>query len=136
MTTHPTAAELLEAVSGFIETRAAPQLTGRDAFLARVAVNALAVVKRELAQGPAADAAAAERLAALLAGYAAGGGRPVSLAEVKYWQAVGSLKWAVMCLMMYAAYASGRDASVERAMIGRRTSEAEIDLVALMEQAA
>ena len=67
MTTHPTSAELLEAVSGFIETRAAPQLTGRDAFLARVAVNALAVVKRELAQGPAADAAAAERLAALLA---------------------------------------------------------------------
>jgi aminoglycoside phosphotransferase (APT) family kinase protein len=72
----------------------------------------------------------------LLAGYAAGGGRTVSLAEVKYWQAVGSLKWGVMCLMMYAAYASGRDASVERAMIGRRTSEAEIDLVALMEQAA
>ena len=71
----------------------------------------------------------------LLAGYAAGGGRPVDLAAVKYWQAVGSLKWAVMCLMMYAAYASGRDASVERAMIGRRTSEAEIDLVALMEQA-
>jgi aminoglycoside phosphotransferase (APT) family kinase protein len=72
----------------------------------------------------------------LLAGYAAGGGRQVALAEVKYWQAVGSLKWAVMCLMMYAAYASGRDASVERAMIGRRASEAEIDLVALMEQAA
>ena len=66
MTTHPTAAELLEAVSGFIETRAAPQLTGRDAFLARVAVNALAVVRRELELGPAAEAAAAERLAALL----------------------------------------------------------------------
>jgi hypothetical protein len=66
MTTHPTAAELLEAVSGFIETRAAPQLTGRDAFLARVAVNALAVVKRELELGPAAEAAAAERLEALL----------------------------------------------------------------------
>jgi hypothetical protein len=66
MTTHPTATELLEAVSGFIETRAAPQLTGRDAFLARVAVNALAVVKRELHLGPAAEAAAAERLVALL----------------------------------------------------------------------
>ena len=66
MTTHPTAAELLEAVSGFIETRAAPQLTGRDAFLARVAVNALAVVKRELELGPAARDAAAERLVGLL----------------------------------------------------------------------
>jgi aminoglycoside phosphotransferase (APT) family kinase protein len=70
----------------------------------------------------------------LLAGYTEAGGAPVSLARLRYWQAVGSLKWAVMCLMMYASYASGRDPSVERAMIGRRTSEAEIDLVVLMEQ--
>ena len=70
----------------------------------------------------------------LLAGYAEAGGGTVSLARLRYWQAVGSLKWAVMCLMMYASYASGRDPSVERAMIGRRTSEAEIDLVVLMEQ--
>jgi aminoglycoside phosphotransferase (APT) family kinase protein len=70
----------------------------------------------------------------LLAGYAEAGGAPVSLERLRYWQAVGSLKWAVMCLMMYDTYASGRDPSVERAMIGRRTSEAEIDLVVLMEQ--
>ena len=31
---------------------------------------------------------------------------------------------------------TGSDASVERAMIGRRASETEIDLVALLEQAA
>jgi aminoglycoside phosphotransferase (APT) family kinase protein len=70
----------------------------------------------------------------LLAGYVEGGGVPVTLERLRYWQAVGSLKWAVMCLMMYASYASGRDPSVERAMIGRRTSEAEADLVVLMEQ--
>jgi aminoglycoside phosphotransferase (APT) family kinase protein len=70
----------------------------------------------------------------LLTGYAEAGGGAVSLDRVRYWQAVGSLKWAVMCLMMYASYASGRDPSVERAMIGRRTSEAEADLVVLMEQ--
>src|SRR5204863_9687012 len=69
----------------------------------------------------------------LLRGYRDGGGRQIELSEVRYWQAVGSLKWGVMCLMMYAAYASGRDPSVERAMIGRRASEAEIDLVGLME---
>ena len=69
----------------------------------------------------------------LLRGYRDGGGRHIELSEVRYWQAVGSLKWGVMCLMMYAAYASGRDPSVERAMIGRRASEAEIDLVGLME---
>jgi aminoglycoside phosphotransferase (APT) family kinase protein len=71
----------------------------------------------------------------LLAGYAEGGGPRITLDTLLYWQAVGSLKWAVMCLMMYGIYASGADGSVERAVIGRRTSEAEIDLIGLMEQA-
>ena len=68
----------------------------------------------------------------LLAGY--GGG--ISLERVRFWQALGSLKWGVMCLMMYQSFATGADRSIERAMIGRRTSETEIDLVALMEAAA
>jgi len=51
---------------------------------------------------------------------------------VLYWQTLGSLKWGVMCLIMYAAYASGTDPSVERAMIGRRVSETEIDLMNLL----
>jgi len=65
MITHPTASELIEAVIRFIEDRAAPQLKDRDAFLARVAVNALNTVRREIEQGPAAEAAAAERLKAI-----------------------------------------------------------------------
>ena len=68
----------------------------------------------------------------LLAGH--GGDTP--LERVLYWQTLGSLKWGVMCLIMYTAYASGADASVERAMIGRRASETEIDLIALLERAA
>lgn len=66
MITAPTAGELIDAVIGFIEKNAAPNLKDRDVFLARVAVNALAAVKREIEQGPAAEAAATERLAALL----------------------------------------------------------------------
>ncbi|HYG27725.1 MAG TPA: DUF6285 domain-containing protein [Caulobacteraceae bacterium] len=66
MITSPTAAELIEAVIGFIEQRAVPQLRDRDAFLAKVAVNALAAVKREIELGPQAQADAAERLRALL----------------------------------------------------------------------
>jgi len=66
MTTSPTAEELLDAVIGFIEQKAAPQLKDRDAFLARVAVNALAIIKREIELGPKARADAAERLRALL----------------------------------------------------------------------
>lgn len=65
MITHPTASELIEAVIRFIEDRAAPQLKDRDAFLARVAVNALNTVRREIEQGPAAEAAATERLKAI-----------------------------------------------------------------------
>lgn len=72
----------------------------------------------------------------LLAGYEAAGGRAIPLERVLYWQTLGSLKWGVMCLIMYQTYASGADPSVERAMIGRRTSETEIDLIALLEKAA
>jgi hypothetical protein len=65
VTTHPTAAELTAAVAGFIGT-VAPKLEGREGFLAKVAVNALAAVERELTLGPAARAAATGRLTALL----------------------------------------------------------------------
>lgn len=66
MITHPRTEELVEAVSGWIDG-IRPSLTNpRDAFLARVAVNVLGVVRRELTEGPAAEAAATERLAAVL----------------------------------------------------------------------
>ncbi|HEX2561298.1 DUF6285 domain-containing protein [Phenylobacterium sp.] len=65
MTTHPTAGELVAAVSAFLE-RLTPTLAPREAFMARVAQNALGIVWRELAQGPTAEAAAAARLSDLL----------------------------------------------------------------------
>ncbi|CAN5694152.1 phosphotransferase family protein [soil metagenome] len=69
----------------------------------------------------------------LLAGYAQAGGVAIDLSRVRYWQALGSLKWGVMCLMMYSSYAAGAESSVERPMIGRRVSETEIDLANLLE---
>jgi hypothetical protein len=77
MREQPTAAELIDAVSEFISRDLAPTLTGRLAFHARVAVNVLAIVRRELLQGPAADRADAGRLAALL-GHS---GDPAALTE-------------------------------------------------------
>jgi hypothetical protein len=62
----PTAAELIEAVAGFLREEVQPQLSGRLAFHARVAVNVLELVKRQLALGPAAEAGEGARLAALL----------------------------------------------------------------------
>jgi hypothetical protein len=63
--THPRTEELVEAVARWIDG-VRPSLGARDAFLARVAVNVLGVVGRELTQGPAAKAAAVTRLSALL----------------------------------------------------------------------
>ena len=69
----------------------------------------------------------------LLDGYVEAGGVDVPLSRVLYWQALGSLKWGIMCLMMYSIYATGAESSVERPMIGRRVSETEIDLINLLE---
>ena len=62
----PSSEELLGSVIGFLNQVAAPQLSGQAAFHARVAANALALVEREMAQRPAADARAQTLFAALL----------------------------------------------------------------------
>jgi hypothetical protein len=66
MMDQPSALEIITAVREFIDKHAIPQLTGRTAFHARVAVNALAIVVRELDQGPAANARELDSLRALL----------------------------------------------------------------------
>jgi hypothetical protein len=77
MREQPTAAELIDAVSEFITRDLAPTLSGRLAFHARVAANVLAIVRRELLQGPDADRSDAIRLTTLL-GHA---GDPEALTE-------------------------------------------------------
>ena len=62
----PSAKELIEAVRGFLAETAAPQLTGHAAFHARVAINALDTVARELEFGPSAETRERARLRALL----------------------------------------------------------------------
>lgn len=62
----PSAAELLEAVREFLESDVMSTTEGRTSFHARVAVNALGIVERELLLGPAIDAPVLARTAALL----------------------------------------------------------------------
>lgn len=61
----PTAGELVEAVREWVDRDVRSATEGRVSFHARVAVNALAMVERELALGPAHRSAHAERLASL-----------------------------------------------------------------------
>ncbi|MEO1472700.1 MAG: phosphotransferase family protein [Pseudomonadota bacterium] len=72
-------------------------------------------------------------LQALLDAYAAAGGPSFTPADIDWWEMLGSLKWGIMCVTMYDIFRTGADPSVERAAIGRRVSETEIDLIALME---
>lgn len=67
----------------------------------------------------------------LFAGYEAEA-RCVDPARVHFWEVMGTLRWGVMCCGMMQRFRSGPDHSMERAMIGRRSSETEIDLLRLL----
>ena len=66
MQDQPTAIELVDIVADFIRNHAMPQLQGHAAFHARVAANALDIVKRELEIAPRANAEEHGRLELLL----------------------------------------------------------------------
>jgi aminoglycoside phosphotransferase (APT) family kinase protein len=67
----------------------------------------------------------------LFAGYQEAG-RRVDPARVMFWEVMGTLRWGVMCCGMMQRFRIGPEHSVERAMIGRRSSETEIDLLRLL----
>lgn len=67
----------------------------------------------------------------LFAGYEAAG-RVVDPARVMFWEVMGTLRWGVMCCGMMQRFRQAPDHSMERAMIGRRASETEIDLLRLI----
>lgn len=69
--------------------------------------------------------------AELFAGYEAAG-RRVDPDRVKYWEVMGTLRWGMMCCGMMQRFRIGPERSIERAMIGRRSSETEIDLLRLL----
>jgi len=68
----------------------------------------------------------------LFAAYEAAGGGRVDPERVRFWEAFGTLKWGIMCMISCSAHLTGADRSVERAAIGRRVSETELDLINLI----
>jgi hypothetical protein len=75
MQDQPTPSEVIGAVALFLKTVVAAETTGATSFQARVAANALEMMKRDLELSPAEDAAELARLKAIL-------GEDGSLAEL------------------------------------------------------
>lgn len=69
----------------------------------------------------------------LYAGYEAAGGGPVDRARAHFWEVLGTLRWGVICAMSGVALREGTATGVERALIARRASETELDLLNLLE---
>jgi aminoglycoside phosphotransferase (APT) family kinase protein len=70
--------------------------------------------------------------AELLSAYAAAGGAVLAEPVLRWWEAVGTARWAAICVQQAAAHLSGAVRSVELAAIGRRTAEVELDLLDLV----
>ncbi len=65
--------------------------------------------------------------------YERASGHPVDPERVRFWEVFGALKWGLVCQWFAQQFASGEVRSIERAAIGRRVSEVEIDLLDLIE---
>lgn len=70
---------------------------------------------------------------ALFAAYENAGGIAVDAKHVRYWELFGCFKWGVICLFQAWSHLQGHTPSLERAAIGRRVSETEIDMLACLE---
>ncbi len=68
----------------------------------------------------------------LYAAYEAAGGGPVDRERAAFWELFGTLKWGIACLQLGDDHVSGRLRNVERAAIGRRVSEVELDLMHML----
>jgi aminoglycoside phosphotransferase (APT) family kinase protein len=68
----------------------------------------------------------------LFAGYEAVSGVRVDPGAVRFWEVFGSFWWSVGCLQMAHSYRTGRETSLERPAIGRRSSECQVDCVNLL----
>ena len=69
----------------------------------------------------------------LLDGYRSVAGWAPTVEEIQHWEIYCAMNWAMACLTMLDLYRSGADTSIERAAVGRRLSESEIDLLLLLD---
>jgi aminoglycoside phosphotransferase (APT) family kinase protein len=70
------------------------------------------------------------------AAYEAESGTTVDRARFRFWLVYRTFWWALGCMQMADIWRTGADRTLERAVIGRRTSENELDLLMLLEEDA
>ena len=75
-----------------------------------------------------------DSLEALLTAYTRESGRQIEPGRLRWWLVYGTLWWGMVCLSMGQFWRSGEDRSLERAVIGRRCSEVELDLLLLLDE--
>lgn len=68
----------------------------------------------------------------LVVGYEAASGTAVDRDALRWWRAVETLRWGVICMLQAHTHLSGASRSVELATIGRRVCETEYDLLRLL----
>jgi aminoglycoside phosphotransferase (APT) family kinase protein len=61
-------------------------------------------------------------------------GFDVGADEVDYWEVAGNVGWAIGCLTQMQRHLSGRDRSVELAVLGRLGAEVEYEILHLLER--
>ena len=68
----------------------------------------------------------------LVEAYEAESGRTVAPEALRWWEALGTVRWGVICILQARAHLDGLSRSVELATIGRRVCETEHDLFLLL----
>jgi aminoglycoside phosphotransferase (APT) family kinase protein len=67
-----------------------------------------------------------------LGAYEAAGGEPIDRDRIRYWEAFGNVKWAVICARQAHDHLTGVRRSHELASLGRRICEPEWDFLTLV----
>jgi aminoglycoside phosphotransferase (APT) family kinase protein len=63
-------------------------------------------------------------------------GREISVADLRWWEVLGNVKWATGALTQSRRHLNGEERSVELAVLGRLAAEMEYELLDLLERVA
>lgn len=69
-----------------------------------------------------------------IAAYEHYSGHPIERSRTDWWEIIGNIRWAVICLTQAERHLSGRDPSVELASLGRRSAEMQLEALRLIEK--